>query len=69
MTCRKCRHEWCWICMGEWSAHGTNYYNCNRFEEKSGKDARDGQQKSRVSLERYLHVGFILKLEHLLTVQ
>ncbi|TIB28668.1 hypothetical protein E3P86_03819 [Wallemia ichthyophaga] len=55
MTCRKCRHEWCWICMGDWSAHGTSYYNCNRFEDKSGKDARDGQQKSRVSLERYLH--------------
>lgn len=42
--------------MGDWSAHGTSYYNCNRYEEKSGKDARDGQQKSRVSLERYLHV-------------
>ncbi|TIA87764.1 hypothetical protein E3P99_02993 [Wallemia hederae] len=55
MTCRKCRYEWCWICMGDWNAHGTSYYNCNRFEEKSGKDARDGQQKSRVSLERYLH--------------
>ncbi|KAI9723651.1 MAG: hypothetical protein M1812_000951 [Candelaria pacifica] len=55
MTCRKCRHEFCWMCMGLWSEHGTSWYNCNRFEEKSGVDSRDGQAKSRQSLERYLH--------------
>ena len=55
MTCRKCRHEFCWMCMGVWSEHGTSWYNCNRFEEKSGHDARDAQAKSRQSLERYLH--------------
>lgn len=55
MTCRKCKHEFCWMCMGLWSEHGTSWYNCNRFEEKSGMEARDAQAKSRVSLERYLH--------------
>lgn len=55
MTCRKCKNEFCWMCMGVWSEHGTSWYNCNRFEEKSGTDARDAQAKSRVSLERYLH--------------
>lgn len=55
MTCRKCKHEFCWMCMGLWSEHGTSWYNCNRFEEKSGSEARDAQAKSRVSLERYLH--------------
>lgn len=55
MTCRKCRHEFCWMCMGIWSEHGTSWYNCNRFEEKSGLDARDAQARSRQSLERYLH--------------
>ncbi|TVY73537.1 E3 ubiquitin-protein ligase dbl4, partial [Lachnellula suecica] len=55
MTCRKCKHEFCWICMGLWAEHGTSWYNCNRFEERSGSDARDAQTKSRVSLERYLH--------------
>ncbi|KAI4227974.1 MAG: hypothetical protein L6R36_001984 [Xanthoria steineri] len=55
MTCRKCKHEFCWICMGLWSEHGTSWYNCNRFEEKSGLDGRDQQAKSRRSLERYLH--------------
>lgn len=55
MTCRKCKHEFCWMCMGVWSEHGTSWYNCNRYEEKSGTDARDAQAKSRLSLERYLH--------------
>ena len=55
MTCRKCKHEFCWICMGNWSEHGQSWYNCNRFEEKSGLDGRDAQAKSRQALERYLH--------------
>jgi ariadne-1 len=55
MTCRKCKYEFCWMCMGVWSEHGTSWYNCNRYEEKSGSQARDAQAKSRVSLERYLH--------------
>lgn len=41
--------------MGVWSEHGNNWYNCNRYEEKSGSDGRDTQAKSRASLERYLH--------------
>ena len=41
--------------MGPWVEHGTSWYNCNRFEERSGSDARDSQAKSRASLERYLH--------------
>ncbi|TQV96774.1 IBR domain-containing protein [Cordyceps javanica] len=55
MTCRKCRYEFCWMCMGLWSEHGTSWYNCNRYEEKSGHEARDAQTKSRTSLARYLH--------------
>lgn len=41
--------------MGLWSEHGTSWYSCNRFEEKSGSSARDAQARSRKSLERYLH--------------
>ncbi|EIN11480.1 hypothetical protein PUNSTDRAFT_83105 [Punctularia strigosozonata HHB-11173 SS5] len=55
MTCKKCKHEFCWVCMGPWSEHGTSWYSCNRFDEKAGVDARDAQSKSRASLERYLH--------------
>ncbi|KAF8196588.1 hypothetical protein BJ912DRAFT_955748 [Pholiota molesta] len=55
MTCKKCKHEFCWVCMGPWSEHGTAWYSCNRYDEKTGVDARDQQSKSRASLERYLH--------------
>ncbi|KAI9478377.1 MAG: hypothetical protein EXX96DRAFT_245687 [Benjaminiella poitrasii] len=55
MTCRKCRYEFCWVCMGPWSEHGTSWYTCNRYDEKSSEEARDSQTQSRASLERYLH--------------
>ncbi|KAF9265860.1 hypothetical protein L218DRAFT_897748 [Marasmius fiardii PR-910] len=55
MTCKKCKHEFCWVCMGPWSEHGTAWYSCNRYDEKTGVEARDAQSRSRASLERYLH--------------
>ncbi|KAL1721867.1 hypothetical protein EV715DRAFT_248230 [Schizophyllum commune] len=55
MTCKKCKWEFCWVCMGPWSEHGTSWYSCNRYDEKAGVDARDAQSRSRASLERYLH--------------
>ncbi|KAG9124998.1 hypothetical protein FRC07_009404 [Ceratobasidium sp. 392] len=54
MTCKKCKMEFCWVCMGPWSEHGNAWYTCNRFDEKDSVDARDSQSKSRASLERYL---------------
>ena len=58
MTCKKCRHEFCWVCMGRWQEHGTSWYNCNRFNASESIGVRDQQSKSRVALERYLHVWF-----------
>ena len=55
MTCKKCKHEFCWVCMGPWSEHGSAWYSCNRYDEKAGVEARDAQSRSRASLERYLH--------------
>ncbi|KAI0798696.1 hypothetical protein BC629DRAFT_1734156 [Irpex lacteus] len=55
MTCKKCKYEFCWVCMGPWSEHGTAWYSCNRYDEKASIDARDAQSRSRASLERYLH--------------
>jgi len=55
MTCKKCKYEFCWVCLADWSTHGTSWYNCNRYEDKAGVQARDAQAQSRASLERYLH--------------
>ncbi|BGP39736.1 hypothetical protein JCM10450v2_003705 [Rhodotorula kratochvilovae] len=54
MTCKKCKWEFCWVCMGPWSEHGTSWYNCARYEEKADTH-KDAQSKSRAQLERYLH--------------
>ncbi|GAA6039888.1 hypothetical protein JCM8097_006784 [Rhodosporidiobolus ruineniae] len=53
MTCKKCKWEFCWVCMGPWSEHGTAWYNCSRYEEKADT-YKDAQSKSRAQLERYL---------------
>jgi hypothetical protein len=34
-TCSQCSHEFCWLCRGPWSTHGTHtggYYNCNLYD-------------------------------------
>lgn len=46
-----------YLFSGPWSEHGTSWYNCNRYDEKSSHEARDSQTQSRASLERYLHVS------------
>lgn len=55
---------WRWLSvhsdLGPWSEHGTQWYSCNRYDEKAGIDARDAQSRSRASLERYLHVRLTL---------
>lgn len=54
MTCRKCKHEFCWVCLGLWQSH-TDYYSCNRFDPDKVKASEDGKAKSRAALDRYLH--------------
>jgi len=41
MTCRNCRHEFCWLCFQDWNAHDNNY--CTQYvQEHSGeKEAKD----------------------------
>ncbi len=49
MTCRNCRHEFCWICLGDWKKHGGDYYSCNRHAEQSTA----GQVKSDFDSKHY----------------
>jgi ariadne-1 len=52
MTCRQCKHEFCWLCFGDWRGHST----CNRFNpQEKGVDAADVIQKKKLTLERYMH--------------
>lgn len=51
MTCRSCRKEFCWICLGAWAEHNDNY-RCNKPNlEKTGVAV----DKDKLELERYVH--------------
>ncbi|CAM9276486.1 unnamed protein product [Ectocarpus sp. 8 AP-2014] len=57
MSCRQCKAEFCWICMGDWSEHGSSsggYYKCNKYEAKEG-DGDNDVAKAKAELDRYLH--------------
>lgn len=45
MTCKMCRHEFCWVCMGNW----LNHNSCNRYVEQNNVSA------AKNNLARYLH--------------
>jgi ariadne-1 len=50
MSCRKCRFQFCWVCMGDWNQHQRDFYNCSRFDESKMVE----KDISRRELERYL---------------
>ncbi|KAL7665881.1 RBR-type E3 ubiquitin transferase [[Candida] zeylanoides] len=54
MTCKKCLFDFCWICLSSWDAHGSQFYQCNRFDPKSTSTIKKFQQSKRLSLQRYL---------------
>lgn len=43
ITC-KCGHQWCYMCKGDWSTHGSHtggHYRCNIYEEAKNKTQLD----------------------------
>eukprot|EP01034_Spumella_vulgaris_P024380 gene24380-30721_t len=51
MTCRQCKHEFCWICMGNWAKH----QQCNRYASEASQSEQTAQEIIRAELDRYLH--------------
>ena len=33
MQCYNCKHDFCWMCLGDWKSHGSEYYECSRYRE------------------------------------
>lgn len=33
LSCSNCKHDFCWMCLGDWKAHGSEYYECSRYKE------------------------------------
>jgi len=61
MTCSNCKHDFCWLCKGNWSEHGSatgGYYRCNRYEgrKKSGvkTDEERESETAANALQKYL---------------
>jgi len=58
MTCQQCKHEFCWVCIGDWSQHGQHsggYYNCNKFQMDAEPKGQTDVDKAKRELDRYLH--------------
>jgi len=61
MTCRACRHEFCWICMAPWRTHGSKtggYYKCNVYKGPGPTDNKGDAQMAKKRLadsKRFIH--------------
>ena len=63
MTCRKCKHDFCWLCLGDWKTHGSGtggYYACNIYEKKKANDKEfqkmlEIKENSKNELARYMY--------------
>lgn len=55
MTCRKCKYEFCWICLGDWASHNSTFWQCNRYVAKDVEEVKKRKSEKQESLNRYLH--------------
>lgn len=54
MQCAKCKHHFCWMCLGDWKKHGSEYYECSRYKENPAVAQETVHVKARKALEKYL---------------
>jgi ariadne-1 len=60
MTCRNCRHEFCWLCKGDWTKHGSTtggFYQCNVYNTKKDSATQKEEaviQEAKDNLNRYI---------------
>ncbi|CAL8102317.1 unnamed protein product [Orchesella dallaii] len=66
MTCRKCSHQFCWLCLTDWKDHRDFYY-CNRNADPVATEAQDAAknhlQRFIFANDRYLGHGQSYDLE------
>lgn len=61
ITCQRCSHEFCWVCMGPWATHGKHtggFYKCNKYDPRAEAARTDSKIEKRGKdgeLDRFLH--------------
>ena len=66
MQCYHCKHDFCWMCLGDWKTHGSEYYECSRYKENPNIAHESAHAQAREALKKYLHyyerVSLVVKL-------
>uniref|UniRef100_A0A6B2E970 RBR-type E3 ubiquitin transferase n=1 Tax=Phlebotomus kandelakii TaxID=1109342 RepID=A0A6B2E970_9DIPT len=55
MQCYHCKHDFCWMCLGDWKSHGSEYYECSRYKENPNIAHESVHAQAREALKKYLH--------------
>jgi ariadne-2 len=55
MSCSKCRYDFCWMCMGPWRSHATEYYECSKYKANPTKYDQNETSMAKEALKKYLH--------------
>ncbi|PNF29781.1 putative E3 ubiquitin-protein ligase ariadne-2 [Cryptotermes secundus] len=55
MQCYNCKHDFCWMCLGDWKSHGSEYYECSRYKENPSIAHESVHAQAREALKKYLH--------------
>ncbi|XP_075219801.1 E3 ubiquitin-protein ligase ari-2 isoform X2 [Lycorma delicatula] len=55
MQCYNCKHDFCWMCLGDWKSHGSEYYECSRYKENPNIANESAHAQAREALKKYLH--------------
>ncbi|KAI3834650.1 hypothetical protein MKX03_005990 [Papaver bracteatum] len=58
MSCTEpCSYQFCWLCLGPWSNHGSNtggYYKCNRYDKAKALGDYDEEVNKREMAKKYI---------------
>ncbi|XP_063972023.1 potential E3 ubiquitin-protein ligase ariadne-2 isoform X2 [Diachasmimorpha longicaudata] len=55
MQCYSCKAEFCWMCLNDWKAHGSEYYECSRYKDNPNIGNESVHAQAREALKKYLH--------------